>query len=92
MRWILALLIVAFVGLQYRLWIGDGSWEQIVELEREIEVQREINERLENRNAILESEIRDLKNGLESVENRARTELGLIKKGETFFLIDDKNQ
>lgn len=89
MRWILILLLFFLAGLQYRLWVGQGSWEQIVSLERDIEQRTLINERLRDRNKVLEHEVRDLKNGMDSVEERARSELGLIKKGETFYLIVD---
>ena len=92
MRWILTLLIVILVGLQYRLWFGQGSWEQIVSLERELEQQHLVNQRLRDRNEVLENEVRDLKSGLESVEERARSELGLIKEGETFYLMIDKEK
>ena len=92
MRWILTLLIVFFIGLQYRLWFGQGSWEQIVSLERELEEQDLINERLRDRNEVLENEVRDLKSGLESVEERARSELGLIKDGETYYLLIDEEK
>lgn len=83
-------LIVCLVGLQYRLWIGPGSWEEITSLEREIAQQQVTNERLTHRNHILEVEIQDLKSGLGSVEARARSELGFIKKGETFFILARK--
>jgi cell division protein FtsB len=89
MRWILILLLMFLAGLQYRLWIGAGSWEQITQLERNIEQQAGINQHLRDRNRVLENEVRDLKNGLESVEERARSELGLIKEGETFYLLFD---
>ncbi|ARN72751.1 cell division protein FtsB [Oceanicoccus sagamiensis] len=92
MRWILTLLVVILIGLQYRLWFGQGSWEQIVSLERELEQQHLVNQRLRDRNQVLENEVRDLKNGLESVEERARSELGLIKEGETFYLLIDKEK
>ncbi len=92
MRWILTLLIVFFIGLQYRLWFGQGSWEQIVSLERELEEQNLVNQRLRDRNQVLENEVRDLKSGLESVEERARSELGLIKEGETFYLLIDEEK
>ncbi len=92
MRWIIILLLLFFAGLQYRLWIGAGSWAQIVSLERDIENQSAINNRLRDRNHILEVEVRDLKNGMDSVEEHARSELGLIKKGETFYLLVDDDQ
>ncbi len=92
MRWILILLLVIFVGLQYRLWIGQGSWEQIVSIERDIEQRDLINERLRDRNRVLENEVHDLKSDMESVEERARSELGLIKKDETFYLLVDEEK
>ncbi|MCP3908670.1 MAG: cell division protein FtsB [Oceanicoccus sp.] len=92
MRWILILLIAILVSLQYRLWFGQGSWEQIVSLERELEQQQLVSQRLRDRNQVLENEVRDLKSGLESVEERARSELGLIKDGETFYLLIDEEK
>ena len=92
MRCILSLLVIILIGLQYRLWFGQGSWEQIVSLQRQIEGQGLFNRRLQDRNQVLEKEVRDLKSGLESVEERARTELGLIKEGETFYLLIDQEK
>lgn len=92
MRWIICFLLVCFAGLQYRLWVGDGSWEDVVSLQRDIRQQRATNERLTQRNKILETEIRGLKNGLASVEERARSDLGLIRHGETFYILAGKDQ
>jgi cell division protein FtsB len=92
MRWILTLLLLLLAGLQYRLWVGQGSWEQIVSLQRQIEQQQSLNQQLQNRNMVLENEVRDLKKGLGSVEARARSELGLIKPGETFYLLVDEEK
>lgn len=92
MRWITLSLLLCFFGLQYRLWIGPGSWEEIVALQRDIEQQSETNQRLTQRNHILEMEVRDLKQGLDSVEERARRDLGLIREGETYFLFVGKRQ
>lgn len=86
------LLLLVLAGLQYRLWFGDGSWEQIVYLQREIERQKSVNQGLSDRNKILENEVRDLKNGMGSIEERARSELGLIKDGETFYLLIDTDK
>lgn len=83
------MLLLFVLGLQYRLWFGAGSWEQIVQLERDIEAQRAKNAQLSSRNSVLENEVRELKSGMDSVEQRARSELGLIKQGETFYLIID---
>jgi cell division protein FtsB len=91
MRWILILLLIMLAGLQYRLWIGQGSWADVAALERDLVEQKSLNKRLNERNEVLEKEIRDLKTGLSGVEERARSELGLIKKDETFYLIvEDK--
>ena len=92
MRWILILLLMVFIGLQYRLWIGPGSWAEITSLEAQIEQQQSENQRLQNRNAVLEQDVFDLKNGLQAVEERARTELGLIKQGETFYLLVEEKK
>ncbi len=86
------ILVIILIGLQYRLWFGQGSWEQIVSLQRELDQQHLFNQRLRDRNQVVENEVRDLKSGLESVEERARTELGLIKDGETFYLLIDQEK
>ena len=92
MRWILILLLIMLAALQYRLWIGQGSWADVTALERDLAELEVLNERLHKRNQVLEREIKDLKTGLSGVEERARSELGLIKEGETLYLIveDDK--
>ncbi len=92
LRWISLLLLLSFVGLQYRLWIGQGSWEEVVTLRQAIAAQKATNERLEVRNQVLASEVRDLKSGLDSVEERARSELGLIREGETFYILADESR
>ena len=80
-------LLLILLALQFRLWIGDGSLAELRQLEAQVEVQQIENDELRKRNEMLESEVLDLKNGLEAVEERARSELGMVKEGETFFLI-----
>lgn len=87
MRWLLVILAVLLVIFQYRLWIGEGSLAQKVNLERRVERQRLENERFRERNRVLAVEVEDLKDGLESVEERARGDLGMIKQGETFYMV-----
>ncbi len=87
MRWLLWLLIVLLLLLQYRLWVGDGSLAEVWGLYRQVEAQREENQRLLERNQALEAEVSDLKQGLDAMEERAREELGMIKDGETFYQI-----
>lgn len=81
----LILLSVLLVLLQYRLWFGDGGLVELSRLDAAVAAQRNENVRLRALNATLEAEVRDLKDGLEAVEERARRELGMIGRGETFF-------
>ncbi len=83
--WLFVALIVVLAGLQYRLWVGEGSLAQVTELKRQIAEQQGENERLLERNRILEAEVVELKKGMETVEERARHELGMVKEGETLY-------
>lgn len=76
--------------MQYKLWFGDGSVRQVVDLRQRIEEQHGKNERIRQRNTVLAAEVTDLKTNLEAIEARARSELGMVKKGETFIHIVDK--
>jgi len=75
------------VLIQYPLWLGKGSWFRVWEVDQQIHAQREANRQLQARNAALEAEVRDLKVGLEAVEERARSELGMIRQDEIFFQV-----
>ncbi len=90
MRWILAIMVGLLLVLQYRLWVGPGSWAQIASLQRELAEQQQVNARLQERNRQLELDVKGLKNGLQGVEEQARSELGLIKDGETFYMLIDR--
>jgi cell division protein FtsB len=84
-------LLVLLGAIQYPLWIGKGGWLRVWEVDQQIETQREVNARLKARNAALDAEVRDLKQGLEAIEERARSELGMIRHDEIFFhLLEDK--
>ncbi|HCJ50764.1 MAG: cell division protein FtsB [Gallionellales bacterium CG_4_10_14_3_um_filter_54_96] len=89
MRIITLLLIVLLVWLQYPLWLGRGGWLKVWELNRQVEAQQQINQQTEARNALLDAEVRDLKQGTAAIEERARSELGMIKNNEIFFRILD---
>lgn len=82
----------AFIVLQYQLWLGEDSVRTLSMLELEVEAQRMNNDELQQRNRLVEIEVLDLKNGLEAVEERARSELGMIEKGETFYLLVPADQ
>ncbi|AXR05314.1 cell division protein FtsB [Salinimonas sediminis] len=81
------LLLVLLGLLQYRLWFGKNSIPDYIALKEEVHRQSLQNANLAQRNALLEADISDLKIGLEAIEERARNELGLIKRGETFYRI-----
>ncbi len=90
MRWLTLTLACLVVAVQYPLWAGKGGWFRVWEVDREIAAQREVNTRLKVRNVALDADVRDLKQGLEAIEERARSELGLIRQDEIFFqLLDD---
>jgi cell division protein FtsB len=87
MKW-LTLVLVALVGLiQYPLWVGKGGWLRVWDVDQQIAAQREVNGRLKARNSALDAEVRDLKQGLEAIEERARSELGMIRQDEIFFQV-----
>lgn len=92
MRVLVVILAGMLVLLQARLWAGDGGIGEVRRLTRAVEEQRLTNAAYLERNQALESEVRDLKHGLEAVEERARSELGMIKEGETFFQIVEQDQ
>lgn len=87
MRVLIGVLFVLFLWLQFRLWIGEGSLAEVHNLRQEIGRQQTELEALKQRNKVLEAEVLDLKNGLEAIEERARTELGMVKKGEVFYQV-----
>lgn len=82
-------LLVILVLLQYPLWFGDGGVIAVWRLNREIAAQQKENALLKDRNRTLEAQVNDLKQGLEVIEGRARAELGMVKKGETFYQVID---
>ncbi len=87
MRLLLLVLVTVLVLLQARLWLSDGGLREVWRLESEVERRTEDNDRLAARNAALEAEVKDLKQGLAAAEERARTELGMVGPGETFYQI-----
>jgi len=88
-RVVALLLLGLIVVLQYGLWLGKGSWLRVWEIDRQIGEQRRVNERLGARNAALDAEVRDLKEGLGAIEERARSELGMVRYDEVFVQVLD---
>lgn len=87
MKPLIIALLVLLGFLQYKLWLGDGSLAGIWRIHQSIEMQRQENAKLKERNAALDAEVKDLKHGLDAIEERARAELGMIKKDETFYRV-----
>jgi cell division protein FtsB len=87
-----SVLTVLLILIQYPLWLGKGGWLRVWELDRKLSAQRATNTALQQRNDGLEAEVRDLKNGYEAIEERARYELGLVKNDEVFFQLVDQSQ
>jgi len=89
MRWVTLTLATLILLLQYPLWLGKGGWFRVWDLNRQVEAQKLANLQTQERNAVLDAEVRDLKQGSDAIEERARSELGMIKHDEVFFQVDD---
>lgn len=90
MKAIMILLTVLLLLLQYRLWFSHDGLPTALHLNSDVKVQGQNNAKLAERNEVLAAEVQDLKSGIDVVEERARSELGMIKEGETFFQIIEK--
>jgi len=87
MKKLLILLVVLLVYLQFNLWFSDGGLQDVWRLHRDVEQQRQENSALRERNEALDADVLDLQQGLEAIEEHAREDLGMIKKGETFYQV-----
>ncbi|MEJ8568395.1 cell division protein FtsB [Elongatibacter sediminis] len=87
MRLLLAILLVLLALLQFNLWFGEGGFADIRRLEQRVSEQERENALLQQRNRELEAEVDDLRQGLEAIEERARSEMGMIKEGEEFYQV-----
>lgn len=90
MRWLSLSLLALIALLQYPLWIGKGGWLRVWDVDNQLQMQKEANQKLEMRNNGLDAEVRDLKQGFDAIEERARFELGMIKQNEVFVQIPEK--
>lgn len=87
MRLLTLILVILIAALQYPLWLGKGSWLRVWDLSRQIEKQKEGNAALKLRNDTLDAEVRDLKTGYAAIEERARSELGMVRQDEVFYQV-----
>jgi cell division protein FtsB len=85
MRWLALTFVALIVALQYPMWLGKGGWLQVRELDRQLAERHAENAKLKARNDALDADVRDLKTGYEAVEERARSELGMVRHDEVFF-------
>jgi cell division protein FtsB len=91
MKAVMILLTVILVLLQYRLWFTHDGLPAVLYLHRQVEIQRQDNDVLEERNKMLAADVHDLKSGLDALEERARNDMGMIKSGETFLQIIEES-
>lgn len=84
---LLAILLLLLVALQFKMWFGEGGYRDVQRLAQRVDEQAEENEALAQRNRELQAEVEDLRQGLEAIEERARSELGLIKEDEEFYQV-----
>lgn len=90
MKLLAIILLSLFAALQYKLWLGDKGLREYADLAQSVSAQRTENGTLERRNQALGAEVLGLKEGLEAVEERARSEMGMIKEGETFYQVIER--
>lgn len=91
MRSIFIFLLLALLGLQYKLWLGDGSVRQWLHLENKLVVEEQDNKQLAARNRAIEADVLELKSGDQALEEQARYELGMVKEGEVYYQCDDRH-
>ena len=87
MKIIVIFLLTLLIWLQYKVWLQDGGIPEVLQLEQEIEVVRAEVKILKERNASLNAEVKDLKKGLDAIEERARSEMGMLKEGEVYYQV-----
>ncbi|MDC8802280.1 septum formation initiator family protein [Halomonas pacifica] len=87
LKWLAGVLLVLIVLLQYRLWLGEGGLRELAETRARADAMETANEPLRARNQRLAAEVRDLKTGLDAVEERGRSELGMVRRDEQFFWV-----
>lgn len=92
MRTLIFVLAILFAVLQYKLWFGSGGVPDVVHLKKEFDMQIAKNIEIREHNAALQAEVENLKNGHQAIEERARNDLGMVKKGEVFYQVVEKHK
>ena len=92
MKSLTAIFILLLILIQYPLWAGKAGWYNVFKLSNEYQAQKEFNVELKKQNDALRAEVNDLKNGTDAIEEKAREELGMVKKGEIYFQVINKSE
>ena len=87
LKWLALILIALLIGLQIKLWVGDGGMRDLRAIRARVAEQQAQNAKLKQRNGALHADVEDLKHGQDAVEARARSQLGLVKPGEVFYQV-----
>ncbi len=87
MRILLLILLSLIALVQYSLWLGKGGWLQVRDMDRQIRAQQQANQKMQERNAAIDADVKDLKQGYAAIEERARSKLGMVKDDEIFFQV-----
>ncbi len=87
MRILLLILLSLIALMQYSLWLGKGGWLQVRDLDKQIKAQQQANRKMQERNAAIDADVKDLKQGYAAIEERARSKLGMVKDDEIFFQV-----
>ena len=87
MRILLLILLSLIALMQYSLWLGKGGWLQVRDLDKQIKAQQQANQKMQERNAAIAADVKDLKQGYAAIEERARSKLGMVKDDEIFFQV-----
>jgi cell division protein FtsB len=85
-------LLVLLIWLQYKIWLQDGGIPEVIQLQQEVEEVKTEVQQLQERNLSLDAEVKDLKKGLDAIEERARSEMGMIKEGEVYYQVIEPEQ
>jgi cell division protein FtsB len=92
LKWLNCVLVIVLALVQFQLWYGHGGLLELRQIDRDVDMQRAENIRLRERNASLAAEVMDLKQGMESIEERARSDMGMVKANEQFFQIIQRDR
>ena len=92
MKIIAVVLLALLIWLQYKIWLQDGGIPEVIQLQQDVEQVKSEVEQLQERNSSLNAEVKDLKKGLDAIEERARSEMGMIKEGEVYYQVIEPEQ